>query len=136
MNLSRLKETLVRHEGLRLKPYKCTAGKLTIGVGRNLDDVGITKEEAMALLDNDIKSVVEQIKKNFKWFDSLCPARQEVVVNMVFNLGINGFLKFKNTIHFIESGQYSQAAIEMLESKWSEQVGNRAKELAKMMAEG
>jgi lysozyme len=136
MNIKRLKETLIRHEGLRLKPYYCTAKKLSIGIGRNLDDVGISKEEALTMLDNDIKNIVEQIKDRFPWFDSLSPVRQEVIVNMCFNLGINGFSKFKNTIHFLETSQFKQAAIEMLESLWADQVGNRAKELSKMMLEG
>lgn len=136
MNLNRLKETLIRHEGLKLKPYKCTAGKLTIGVGRNIEDVGITKEEALALLENDIERVVGEIGSRFEWFAGLSDARKEVIVNMVFNLGINGFSKFKNTIDFISTGQYAQAAIEMVESKWADQVGNRAKELSRMMLEG
>jgi len=136
MNLKRLKETLIKHEGLRLKPYYCTAKKLSIGIGRNLDDVGISKDEALYMLDNDIKKAVIQIKDKFPWFDSLSPVRQEVVVNMVINLGINGFSKFKNTIHFLETSQFKQAAIEMLESLWADQVGERAKELSKMMLEG
>ena len=136
MNLNRLKETLIRHEGLKLKPYKCTAGKLTIGVGRNIEDVWITKEEALALLENDIERVVGEIGSRFEWFAGLSDARKEVIVNMVFNLGINGFSKFKNTIDFISTGQYAQAAIEMVESKWADQVGNRAKELSRMMLEG
>lgn len=136
MNLKRLKETLMRHEGLSLKPYKCTANKLTIGYGRNIEDVGISQEEASFLLANDIKKVVAQVSEKFKWFKNLSPARQEVVINMAFNLGVSGFSSFKNTIRFLESGQFDQAAIEMLESKWASQVGNRAKELSKMMLEG
>ncbi len=136
MNLKRLKEVLMRHEGLSLKPYKCTSGKLTIGYGRNIEDVGITQEEASFLLANDIKKVIEQVSTKFKWFKDLSPTRQEVVINMVFNLGLQGFSSFKNTIHFLSSGQYEQAAIEMLESKWASQVGKRAKELSKMMLEG
>ncbi len=136
MDIKRLKEMLMRHEGLSLKPYKCTANKLTIGYGRNIEDVGISQEEASFLLANDIKKIVSQVNERFKWFKTLSPARQEVVVMMSFNLGINGFANFKNTIHFLETGQFQQAAIEMLESKWATQVGKRAKELSKMMLEG
>jgi lysozyme len=136
MDYRRLTETLMRHEGLSLKPYKCTANKLTIGYGRNLEDVGITREEASFLLSNDIKKLVAQVSEKFKWFKDLSPVRQEVVINMCYNLGVNGFANFKNTIRFLESGQFEQAAIEMLESKWASQVGNRAKELSKMMLEG
>lgn len=136
MDIKRLKEALMRHEGLSLKPYKCTANKLTIGYGRNLEDVGISQEEASFLLANDIKKIVKQVSEKFKWFKDLSPARQEVVVNMVFNLGLNNFSNFKNTIHFLSTGQFEQASIEMLESKWASQVGKRAKELSKMMFEG
>ena len=65
--LEKLKEQLIRHEGLRLKPYRCTANKLTIGVGRNLDDVGISEDEALILLENDIIKVQRQAE-NFPWF--------------------------------------------------------------------
>lgn len=133
--LEKLKEQLIRHEGMRLKPYRCTANKTTIGVGRNLDDVGISEDEAMLLLENDIKKIKEQAEK-LPWFLKLNEARQNVVLNMIFNLGLNGFLKFKETIHYLESGQYDQAAIEMLESKWADQVGERAKELSKIMFSG
>jgi lysozyme len=136
MDIKKLKEMLMRHEGLSLKPYKCTANKLTIGYGRNLEDVGISQEEASFLLANDIKKIVTQVSEKFKWFKTLSPARQAVVVNMIYNLGLNGFSNFKNTIRFLESGQFEQAAIEMLESKWASQVGKRAKELSKIMLEG
>jgi lysozyme len=131
-----LKDQLIKHEGLRLKPYFCTANKLTVGVGRNLDDVGITKEEAMVMLDNDIKRVEESVAARFPWFKDLNEARQDVVLNMVFNLGLGGFAKFKNTIQFLSTGQFEQASIEMLESSWADQVGIRAKELSRIMFNG
>lgn len=131
-----LKKDLLKHEGLRLKPYKDTVGKLTIGIGRNLDDVGISEEEAFYLLENDIKKVVDQVTKRFKWFQDLNDVRQDVILNMVFNLGIKKFSEFKMTIYFLEEKQYDQAAIEMIESSWATQVGQRAKELSKMMLTG
>jgi len=136
LNKNNLKKQLVKHEGLRLKVYKCTANKLTIGIGRNLEDNGITEQEAMLMLDNDIEKIYSDLNRRFSWFNIMTPNRQEVVINMVFNLGIGGFLKFKNTIHFLASSQYEQAAIEMLESKWASQVGRRAKELSKIMMDG
>lgn len=132
----RLRELLIKHEGLSLKPYRCTAGKLTIGVGRNLDAIGITRGEAMLLLSNDIDRVLKEATVHFPWFNSLCPARQDVVVSMIFNLGLDGFKKFKNTINAIQSGDFEKAASEMLSSKWADQVGDRDLELAKMMRQG
>jgi lysozyme len=131
----RLKALLMKHEGLKLKPYKCTAGKATIGVGRNLDDVGISQEEAMHLLENDIKRCVLEANK-FSWFKGLDDVRQEVVISMIFNLGIYRFKGFKKLIGALMIKDYKEAALEMLDSQWSEQVGKRSFELAKMMETG
>ncbi len=136
MNRERLKKALVRHEGLRLKTYRCTAGKLTIGVGRNLDDVGISEPEAMVLLENDLDSVSKDLTRTLPWWTSLDDARQEVLANMAFNMGIGTLLTFKNTLQAIKEGRYKEAAAMMLQSKWATQVGNRAKELAAQMESG
>ena len=128
-----LVEQLKRHEWLRLKPYKCPRGKLTIGYGRNLDDQGISKGDADYLLHSDILRVTLTCGKNFSWFAELSPERQAVVINMVFNLGFGGFLKFKNVIHCVEVGNYIGASVAMLDSRWAKQVGNRAIELSKQM---
>ncbi|MDI6808258.1 MAG: lysozyme [Candidatus Eisenbacteria bacterium] len=128
-------EQLQRHEGYRQKPYRDSVGKLTIGFGRNLDDVGISKDEANFLLRSDVFVARRQAEK-FVWFASLDEPRQSVIVNMIFNLGLEKFSRFKNTIRFIEFGNYALAAKEMLNSKWASQVGNRAKELARIMETG
>lgn len=134
--MDRLTQMLIRHEGLRLKPYNDSVGKLTIGVGRNLEDIGITESEAMGLLKNDIERVFLEAHKTFKWFEGLNNARRDVILNMIFNLGLQGFLGFKRTIAFIEDRNFEAAAAEMLNSKWHEQVGRRAVELSEMMARG
>ena len=126
---------LQRHEGLRLKPYKCTAGKVSIGYGRNLDDMGISEVEAMVLLRHDIERCYDELNV-FSWFTDLDQVRQEALINMLFNLGLPTFLEFKKTLKFVAEGKYSQAAEEMLRSKWADQVGDRAKELAYMMDTG
>jgi lysozyme len=131
-----LADALVRDEGLRLKPYRCTAGKLTIGVGRNLDDVGISREEAMHLLDNDIARVKADATHAFPWFGRLDQVRQDVVLNMIFNLGINRFSQFHQTIKCIEAFDYAGAADRMLQSLWAKQVGARAVRLANQMRNG
>ena len=126
---------LQRHEGLRLKPYKCTAGKVSIGYGRNLDDMGISEVEAMVLLRHDIERCYDELNV-FSWFADLDQVRQEALIDMLFNLGLPTFLEFKKTLKFVAEGKYSQAAEEMLRSKWADQVGGRAKELAYMMDTG
>jgi lysozyme len=103
--MSRLREMLIRHEGLRLKPYRDTGNKLTIGIGRNLEEVGITREEALLLLDNDIARVGREVERAFPWFSRLNPARKDVVLNMVFNLGLSRFRRFRK----MRQGKYEPA---------------------------
>ena len=133
MDIEALKDQLILHEGLKLEPYQCTAGKLTIGVGRNIEDIGITEDEARYLLDNDILRVCDELDRNLPWWRDLSDARQRVLVDMVFNLGISRFMQFKATIAAIESGDYDTASEEMLNSRWADQVGQRAKTLSRMM---
>jgi lysozyme len=133
--VQKLIENLKRHEGLRLKPYLCSEGKITIGFGRNLEDMGISEKEAEMLLMSDIQRCYEELDV-FSWFHDLDQVRQEAMVNMLFNLGLPTFLEFKRTLKFMAEGAYSQAAVEMLDSKWADQVGDRAKELAYMVETG
>jgi len=131
-----LKEQLIRHEGLRLTVYDCPAGYKTVGVGRNLEGKGITEEEAMYLLDNDIKDFQESLSKELPWFDSLDECRKNILTNMAFNLGVSGLLKFKNTLAAVENKNWGEAASQMLESRWADQVGSRATELSELMKTG
>jgi lysozyme len=134
-NLQQLFKDLIRDEGLRLKPYRCTAGKLTIGVGRNLDDVGISEKEAMEMLKNDIDKLTNdgRIKNIIEGHSQI---RQGVILNMAFNLGIEGLLRFKRMISAFREGDYETAAHEMEDSAWFRQVGPRAVRLQKQMREG
>ena len=135
--MNRIKAQLVRHEGLRLKPYRCTAGKLTIGIGRNLDDRGISRKEAYAMLERDIQDCEQWlIDKIPEIYNNLDEVRQSVLLNMCFNLGIKGLLEFKNTLAFVKAGDWERAANSMLASKWAKQVGMRAIELSELMRKG
>jgi len=129
-------ELLIHHEGLRLKPYMDAENKLTIGVGRNLDDSGISEQEALILLHNDIKRASEELDEYLPWWRSLSDTRKKVLISMVINLGISGLLGFHNMLSSLEEGDFSAAAAHMLASKWANQVGNRAVELAYMMENG
>jgi len=126
----------MRHEGLRFKPYRCSANKLTIGYGRNLEDVGISKPEAVVFLDNDIQVATGNLNKALPWVNSLDWPRRGVLINMTFNLGIVGLLKFKNTLRFIQNSEWKKAHDAMLDSKWAQQVGPRAIELARIILTG
>ncbi len=136
MDRTRLKVQLVKHEGLRLKPYRDPVGKLTIGVGRNLDDTGLRSDEVQLMLDNDIAEVEESLALALPFWSQLDDARQRVLTNMAFNLGTLGLLKFKRTLAHVAAGEYHAAADEMLNSTWAKQVGNRALELSAMMRTG
>ena len=158
-----IEEQIILHEGLRLKTYRCPADKWTIGVGRNLEGVGlhraelekffgdttlgrdevierlhrrgITKEEALWMLDNDINICVRDLE-SFFWYKHLDPIRQKVMIDMRFNLGPSRFRGFKKMIMHLEVSSYADAADEMIDSKWYHEVGNRSKRLVHMMATG
>ncbi len=136
IDIKRMHDQLVRHEGLRLKPYRCSAGKLTIGVGRNIEEVGITEEEAMTLLSNDISRVIKELERRVPAFANLNEVRRRVLIDMGFNLGIGRLIKFRRMLAALEAGDYAQAAVEMLDSRWARQVGNRAIRLKNMMGTG
>ena len=132
----RLRQQLIVHEGLRTHAYVDTVGKLTIGVGRNLTDKGITRVEALYLLDHDIDHAIQDLEAAFPWVVSLDPVRQAVLVDMSFNLGITKLKGFVNTMKAVEQGRWQDAASGMRNSLWARQVGYRATKLARMMVTG
>ncbi|WP_294319734.1 glycoside hydrolase family protein [uncultured Sphingomonas sp.] len=160
-SMDKLVAELTRDEGLRLKTYRCTAGKLTIGIGRNLDDVGVTGSEARlfgcetpaqalahvkrhgvtklqaeSLFANDIVACERDLDRNSRWWRTLDDVRQRVLLNMCFNLGITRLLPFKTTLRHIERREFEDAADQMLKSLWARQVGARALRLSAMMRTG
>lgn len=134
--INKLIDQIIRHEGLELKPYKCTSDKLTIGIGRNLQDVGITEDEAKYLLMNDLARIDTQMEKLMPWSQNLNPARYDALVNFVFNVGIGTALKFENAMAALKESDFDTAAAELLDSRWSTQVGSRAQELATQIKTG
>jgi lysozyme len=137
INSDDLVDILIRHEGLLLKPYRCTAGKLTIGVGRNLDDVGISEQEALAMLRSDIAKAKIALIKDPQWpLAELDTVRQMVLVNMCFQLGkrrLDGFKKFRAAV---VDHDWQEAAVQMKDSRWYRQTTKRADELIEMMKTG
>ncbi len=148
---AKLKQQLELHEGKRLDAYICPGGYLTVGVGRNVeanpvfDEIGrdvtevgdtITDEEAMILLENDIDRFEIEVRNEIACFDALSEIRQQVLIDMAFNLGTPRLLKFKKMLTALEAGDYYKASIEMLDSRWAQQVKTRADRLSEMMATG
>jgi len=148
-----LEQELIRDEGLahrrpdrpgRLFAYRDSAGKATIGAGRNLDDKGISDDEAMTLLRDDIAEHMALLDRELPWWREMSEARQRVLANMGFNLGVGPtpeqpegkLLTFTNTLAAMQRGDYEAAANGMSASAWAKQVGIRATRLVEMMREG
>lgn len=126
---------LARHEGFRRKPYLDTVGKTTIGIGRNLDDVGISRVEALCLLRHDL-AAARQTAVRYPWFEDLNEPRQAAILDMIVNLGAGGFRRFVKTRRYLADADYRGAAREMLRSRWATQVGPRAIRLSRMIHTG
>ena len=140
LDLPALRAELRRDEGLpggkpALKPYRDTVGKLTIGYGRNLDDVGIEPEEADWMLDHDIAIRIGALHARLRWFDQVDPVRQRVLINMAF-MGVEKLLGFHKMLAALMVRDYETAARELLDSKYATQVGQRAVRLAHMLRTG
>lgn len=135
MNKDRLTKMIKRHEGFRSYIYLDSVGVQTVGYGRAIGRIGISEDEALYLLKNDIDRAITGLQE-FPWFKDLDSVRQEALIDMAFNLGIEGFKKFKRMISALENKSYAQAAIESQDSKWAEQVGPRAKEIGYLITYG
>lgn len=130
-----LVQSVQRHEGCRLKPYRDSLGVLTIGWGRNLEAVGVTQDEADRMLERDLTLAYHAVSA-WEWFGQLSPARQRVLVEMAFNLGLPRLTGFGRMLAALKAGRYQEAADEMLASRWAEQVKGRARTLAETMRRG
>ena len=143
LDLDALRSELRRDEGVRLKPYRDTVGKITIGVGRNLTDVGITPEEADLMLDHDIAVAIGGLSARLPWFTDLDPVRQRALVNLAFNIGVDGLLGFHRMLTALRLGvqtgeqqYYDRAAGEALNSSYAKQTKGRAIRVANMLRTG
>ncbi len=134
--MNELVQQLKLHEGLRLKPYKCTANKTSIGVGRNLDDIGISVKEAEMLLLNDIEEAKRQLAAHFPWTVDLDEVRLAALINFTFNVGIGTVSKFVNAMALLKDGKFDMASEEFLQSRWANQVGQRAIDVTEQIRTG
>ena len=138
--IEKLTAQLRRDEGTRATAYTDSMGWLTIGVGRLIDSrkpgAGLRPDEIDYLLRNDINDRVAALTKSLPWFDRMDEARRGVLINMAFQLGTAGLLGFKSTLALVGAGKYSEAAEQMLKSRWADQTPARAKRLAEQMKTG
>jgi lysozyme len=130
----KLRQLLTKHEDIKLFPYADTIkGKLTIGCGRNLTDRGISLTEAFTLLDDDIIYFSAKLAQYLPWFSELSENRQIALIDLTFNVGVQGVLNFTNFLHLLEQKDYVSAADDLLKTKWADQVGERAPCLANII---
>lgn len=135
-NMDKMIDELVDHEGLELFPYEDSLGIVTIGVGRNLEERGISEDEAFYLLSNDIDVIWEELIKSHPIVEDLDDQRQMILLNMAFNMGVPRLSKFKKMWAAIENNNMEEASKEALDSRWASQVGRRAEELAERLITG
>ena len=133
MDLEALKKQLVKHEGFELMPYPCTKKKMTIGVGRNLDDCGISEDEMNLMLKNDIEKVIKDLVGLFDDWYHYSVNRQNALADMRFQMGADGFRSFKKMIDAVRLGKWGVAAAEAFDSQWRTQTPERAKTIIKML---
>ena len=131
--MTRLEKLLIKHEGYQNKAYEDSVGVVSIGVGRNLDELGLSDDEIMYLLNNDIIRCDRELINCFPWYSKLSRVRQEVMLMLCFNLGLTKLRKFVKALSCMERGDFVLAADHFLDSKWAKQVGNRAVELTEML---
>jgi|TARA_Y100000361_G_scaffold83941_1_gene74351 lysozyme len=136
--VNELIEMLRRHEGVRDKVYLCSAGYETIGVGRNIseDGLGLSEDEIDYLLNNDIKRVREELTEEYYWFAGLNDARQDAMIDLSFNLGQTRLRGFVKALEAMSREEFENAADEFMDSRWSEQVGDRAVEVTEIIRTG
>ena len=134
--MNKLIEQLKIHEGMKLKPYLCTSKKLTIGIGRNLDDVGISEEEAEMLLKNDIYEATNQLLNAFPFMATFSDVRISAMINFTFNVGIGTVKTFTKSIDALKKEDFNLAADMMLDSRWANQVGDRAIQITEQIRTG
>ncbi len=133
--IARAGRLIKKGEGCELKVYTCPAGKPTIGYGRNLEDRGISMEEAEHLLKNDLENCARDLS-TFAYFQDLSANRKAALLDMRFNLGHGGFRKFRKMHAAFYAGDVSEAARQMLDSTWAHQVKGRAISLARIIETG
>lgn len=136
--MSKLVKQLRRHEGVHTHAYQCSEGKITVGVGRNLDEnggIGLSQDEIDYLLKNDIERCRQELDA-LSWFNDLSSVRQDAMVNLCFNLGMTRLLGFRKAMAAMAVGNYQKAADEFYDSLWAKQVGSRADEVCEMIRTG
>ena len=137
--MDKLIKMLKRHEGAETHVYLCSENRHTIGVGRNVDPrggLGISEDEIDYLLSNDVLRCIKELTRALPWFNRLDDVRRDALIDLCFNLGLTRLLRFKKALAAMEASEWLTAKIELLDSRWAKQVGNRSAEIAEMIRTG
>lgn len=137
--MGQLVDTLKRHEGVRSHAYKCSENMITVGVGRNLDEnggIGLSDDEIEYLLMNDIERCDAELRAAYDWYENLKKPRRDAMINLCFNLGLTRLRGFVKALEAMSREQYDVAADEFMDSRWAEQVGDRAVEVTELIRSG
>ena len=129
-----LLDDIKKHEGFRARVYQCTEGYDTIGYGFAIKDLDIEEDIGEMILIRKLEKLQKRIASTFGWFFNSPEEVKDVVTNMCYQLGVSGFSRFKKTIYLLETEQYQEASIEVLDSLWAKQTPNRAKELSEILS--
>jgi lysozyme len=135
MKKTPLQQSIADHEGFSPAVYTCPAGHPTIGYGYNLA-AGMTPAEGLLLMQARLAAIEGELQYSFDWFDGLARLRKDVLVEMGYQMGLDGLYQFKKTLRLVGAGMYDQAATEMLDSAWAAQTPGRAENLAAKMRAG
>jgi lysozyme len=131
----KMRQLIVKHEGKRKKAYVDTVGKVTIGIGRNISDVGLSDDEVLYLFNSDIERIRSELHAKLPWIYEIDLIRQWVIIDMAF-MGVEKLMGFVNMLSYLQKKDYINASKEMLRSHWAKQVGDRANDLARIMQFG
>lgn len=139
MNIDQTVKSLKREEGWRSHAYRCSANKLTVAYGRNIDEnggLGLTQAEGEMLLRHDVERCMAECRASFGFFDQLSPGRQSMLVQTCFQLGITSLRKFHKALYALEAGDYEKAAREFADSKWAQDTPARCARMCKLVLDG
>jgi len=129
--MSKLIESIKKHEGYVGIVYKDSLGIDTIGYGFAIKDLELDADICDIILERKLSTLIDRINNKFSWYNYMPPEIKDVIVEMCYQMGVYGFSCFKKTIAYLQDKKWEEASIEMLDSRWAEQTPNRAKEMSK-----
>jgi len=126
-------DSIKKHEGFRNRVYNDSEGNLTIGYGFAIKDLRLDEDIASIILERKLANTTVRCYESFWWFREMPQTVQDVIVEMIYQIGLNGFMQFVKTIELLKKKEWEKAGKEMLDSKWAKQTPRRARDLAETL---